>query len=190
MNLPASAADDPKQQALVEAVNLAKSGCFIDAYQRLLACGSLNDWFGSERTEIAWIVSELGAPRLSRWHTLKGFRETPDSLAVRNAYGSLIVADNGPLDTLDTPGGLSRFLAFTESIASETLASDMEIAADGEFAEHMGTLRSSREARINAQFTVSLNSRSGSNLTGGRLQSLVWFDKVPCQSTPVHDLYY
>lgn len=101
MNLPASAADPPKQQALFEAVDLAKSGCFIDAYQRLLACGSLNDWFGSERTEIAWIVSELGAPRLSRWHTLKGFREAPDSLAVRNAYGALIVADNGPLDTLE-----------------------------------------------------------------------------------------
>lgn len=90
-----------KDQRLDDAIQMAKDGQFLDAYECLRVCGSFRDWSGAQRSEIAWIVAELGAPRLSRWHTLKGYREAPESLAVRVAYGSQIAEENGPLDTLE-----------------------------------------------------------------------------------------
>ena len=90
-----------KEQSLQAAVELGKEGMFLDALVHLQACGPLRDWTGSDRTEVAWMVQELGAPRLSRWHILKAYREAPESLAVCNAYGGMVAEENGPLDALE-----------------------------------------------------------------------------------------
>ncbi len=92
---------DAKQTALAAAVELGKDGMFLDALEQLQSAGTLQDWYGAARTEVAWLVVELGAPRLCRWHILKAWREEPDSLLVRNAYGQLIAEENGPLETLE-----------------------------------------------------------------------------------------
>ncbi|MGI9474870.1 MAG: C39 family peptidase, partial [Rubripirellula sp.] len=90
-----------KEESLELAIQLGKDGMFVDALAHLRECGSLRDWTGADRTEVAWIVNELGAPRLSRWHTLKAFRESPEALSVRNAYGGMLADENGPLDALE-----------------------------------------------------------------------------------------
>jgi cellulose synthase operon protein C len=97
--------EDKRRNILKEATEAAKDGRFLDAHGILAAQGdfetAFQNYFGADRTEISWIVSELGAPRLARWHVLKAYREAPESLMVRNAYANLISDENGPLDTLD-----------------------------------------------------------------------------------------
>lgn len=105
-----------RSEILREAVRLGKNGLFLDARDLLAQCGSLRQWQGADRTEVSWIVSELGAPRLARWHVLKSYREAPQSLAVRVAYGSEIAEHRGPLDCLE----------FLESTAPPTDDDDAE----------------------------------------------------------------
>ncbi len=99
---------DANKKILDEAIRLGKEGMFLDAFKQLKTCGPIRGWTGAARAEVAWIVSELGAPRLSRWHILKAYREAPQSLAVRNAYGAAISEENGPLDALEFVEGSSQ----------------------------------------------------------------------------------
>ena len=94
---------DPERRSerLREAVRLGKGGMFLEARDLLEQCGSLRQWQGADRTEVSWIVSELGARRLARWHVLKSYREASESLAVRVAYGAEIAEHRGPLDCLE-----------------------------------------------------------------------------------------
>jgi len=50
---------------LTDAVELAREGQFVDALSKLQSCGSLKQWRGTDRTEVSWIVRELGAPRFA-----------------------------------------------------------------------------------------------------------------------------
>ncbi|MEZ6133862.1 MAG: C39 family peptidase [Pirellulaceae bacterium] len=87
--------------AIETAVALGKDGLFLDALAVLQRQGSLRDWSAAHRCEVSWIVRELGAPRLCRWHILKAYREAPELFAVRSCYAQQIADDNGPLDALE-----------------------------------------------------------------------------------------
>lgn len=90
-----------RSQALLVANRQGRRGQLLDALQTLRQASPLQDWTGEDRVEVAWIVRELGAPRLALWHILKAYREMPQSLAVRNAYASEMLTDRGPLETLE-----------------------------------------------------------------------------------------
>ena|GEM_PF-2234500 len=90
-----------RSQALRLAGKQGRCGQLLDALQTLHQLGPLRNWTGAERVEVAWIIRELGAPRLALWHILKAYREAPQSLAVRNAYASEMLTDRGPLETLE-----------------------------------------------------------------------------------------
>ncbi|MEZ6092513.1 MAG: hypothetical protein R3C05_31795, partial [Pirellulaceae bacterium] len=87
--------------ALQNAIEAGKDGMYLDALAHLQSIGSLRDWSGADRCDVSWIVQELGAPRLARWHILKSYREAPEVLSVRVAYGQYILEDDGPLDALE-----------------------------------------------------------------------------------------
>src|SRR5690606_10121549 len=90
-----------RSRALLLAGKQGRRGQLLDALQTLRQAGSLRNWSGEERVDVAWIIRELGAPRLAVWHILKAYREAPQSLAVRNAYASEMLTDRGPLETLE-----------------------------------------------------------------------------------------
>ncbi len=91
-----------QKSALESAVSLGKEGMFLDALEELKRCGPLDrNWTAAERCDVSWIVGELGAPRLSRWHVLKANREAPELPVVRGYYAQHIADVKGPLDTLE-----------------------------------------------------------------------------------------
>ncbi len=99
---PARNLQESQETLLASAIALGKDGMFLDALELLQSRGPLDkSWTGAERCEVSWIVGEVGAPRLSRWHVLKAYRESPESQVVRSFYAQHIADVKGPLDTLE-----------------------------------------------------------------------------------------
>ncbi len=83
---------------------LTHRGQFLDAYEAVRSSDLQNpwrDWYGAERIEVAFLMSELGAPRQSLRHQLLAHREAPGDWDVRNNHAGLMLGDRGPIETLD-----------------------------------------------------------------------------------------
>ncbi len=78
---------------------LVTRGLYLSAYRHAEAFGPLKDWTGPRARVLASrLVRWLGAPRLSLWHVLKAWRESPDHPLVRYFYGLTVLNEAGPYE--------------------------------------------------------------------------------------------
>ncbi|MEZ6091909.1 MAG: hypothetical protein R3C05_28670 [Pirellulaceae bacterium] len=110
--------------ALQNAIEAGKDGMYLDASptcNRSVHCAT-------GRVPIDAMSRGLfknWAPRLARWHILKSYREAPEVLSVRVAYGQYILEDDGPLDALEfaeSKGADGRQRGCGRSIALDVFA--------------------------------------------------------------------
>ncbi|MBI1347134.1 tetratricopeptide repeat protein [bacterium] len=79
-------------------LGLYERGLYLQAYEASLPYGSMKEWKGPRgRTLAGRLSNHLGAPRLSRWHRLKAFRESPDDVEVAYYHGYSLIESHGPL---------------------------------------------------------------------------------------------
>ncbi len=91
--------------------------------------GSIREWEGPDGRMLASrLAVNLGAPRLSLWHRLKGWRETPEHPEVRYYYGWTLFERQGPWHAWkffqsigDMPDISADTLSSWYSLAAQTL---------------------------------------------------------------------
>lgn len=82
-----------------EIKRLVDRGLYLSAYRRGEIPGPLRQWTGAAgRVLASRLARYLGAPRLSLWHLLKAWRESPEHPLIRYFYGATVLAEAGPYD--------------------------------------------------------------------------------------------
>lgn len=87
-------------EQLLPIQHLYERGLYLQAYQESQSLGLMKDWRGPRaRTLAGRLANHLGAPRLSRWHRLVAYRESPDDAEVAYYHGYSLLESRGPLAT-------------------------------------------------------------------------------------------
>src|SRR5262249_40140260 len=88
----------PAPPTLQEVLDLYTQGLCLQAYERSQALGPLAEWTGTAARVLAGrLAMNLGAPRLTRWHHWRAWREDPTDPEACYYYAHALLEYRGPL---------------------------------------------------------------------------------------------
>ena len=88
------------EEQAIPLIELYDQGKYLQSHQKGLQYGPLKEWGGPRgRMIAARLAANLGAPRASRWHRLRAWRETPDDAEVIYYYAFTRLESQGPYET-------------------------------------------------------------------------------------------